>query len=155
MKQILKLSLIFLFILMSITSCKKNKIDNEYFENNDWELYKVNRFDDNNTQNDITYLFLDKDCRKNNSNRFFSNNLYVNQDECPDELSDAYYYDTLHWYYDNEEQTKLHLYSVTDISKEYPYFFFEILKVNETELELKEIPLYEEGYYYIRYFNLK
>lgn len=149
MKKTLQTFGILLLIILASTSCKKNRISNEYFTSNDWKLNKVVRFDDPGGQDDITYLYFDQDCRKENSNRFFSDNVYVYKDEC----SDIYYYDTLYWYYDNEEETKLHLYSNKD--KEFPYFAFEILKANETELELKEIPIYDEGYYLVRYFTVK
>jgi len=154
MKHLSKLALLF-FILITTPSCKKNKIKNEYLTKNIWVMNKVEQYySDNTLMKDVSFLYLYEDCKVNNTHRFNPDNLYIHHDDCIDSSS-FFNFDTLKWFYDNEEQTKLRTYFLFDTLNQFSNNYYEILRLNETELELKELPQYGEDYYYIRYFNVK
>ena len=154
MKLLIKSSVIIVLFLLLNTSCKKNKINNEYLTKNTWVLNKVEQYySDNTLMSDVSYIYLYDACKKNNTHRFQTDNLYIQKDDCPDSMS--LYFDTLKWFYDNEEQTKIKTYFLFDTLNQISSNYYEILRLNETELELKELPQYDEDFYYIRYFNLK
>ncbi len=103
---------------------------------------------------DVSYLVLGSECSKNNTFRFNSDNLYIKTDDCSDSIT-FLGFDTLKWYYDDEEQTKIRTYLLQDTLNQFSLNYYEILLLNETEMKLKELPQYDEDYYYIRYFNVK